>query len=162
MREQRLKLFTLALGIFTLAGSAAQASDILIIHGSSSQNVELGTIRRITFGDGNLLVKTSSSESEVSLSDITKITFGKNNDKPNDISQPAAKDLDIVVYAPSRDLVVIETQLSVQMITMYDLNGRILLRTNNTQVNIGSLTQGIYLLKISTPQGTVTKKFIKN
>jgi hypothetical protein len=46
-------------------------------------------------------------------------------------------------------------------VNVYDLNGRSVLAGEGSTFNLSSLTRGAYILKVTTAQGTVTKKFIK-
>jgi hypothetical protein len=159
MRQRWLKIFSVALGTFALAVSVAQASDTLFIHSKVDKSVELGTIRCITFGNGNLLLKTSNSSIEASLIDITKITFS--SDKANSNSQLKTTNIDIALYFTPQGDVVVKTPLMVRSINVYDINGRLVLRTADTKVNTGTLAHGVYLLQIGTEKGSVTKKIIK-
>ncbi|MEA4936774.1 MAG: T9SS type A sorting domain-containing protein [Paludibacter sp.] len=160
MLQQRLKKITLALGTFALSVTVAQASEALFIHSVADRSFKLETIRRITFNDGNLLLKTTGAETEIALSFIKKISFG--NDDPSGILQPGVADPDIVVYVNSGNEVMVKTPLNVLSLTVYDLSGRSLLRTVETNMNIGTLPHGIYLLKIGTTEGSITRKMIKN
>ena len=46
-------------------------------------------------------------------------------------------------------------------ISVYDLNGKIVVKNQQqTQVNLSSLTKGVYVVKIASPKGVVAKKFI--
>jgi hypothetical protein len=50
-------------------------------------------------------------------------------------------------------------------VAIYNLNGQLLiskeLNDDSAEINISSLTSGMYLIKIKTDSGTKTKKFIK-
>ena len=46
-------------------------------------------------------------------------------------------------------------------ITVYDLNGRIVVNNQQqSQINLSSLTKGVYVVKISSSKGFVAKKFV--
>lgn len=68
---------------------------------------------------------------------------------------------------PAKDFVTISTSLetSLQSVSIIDINGRIVknVSLNGTEgnVNISDLTSGIYMMKIVSDEGTVTKKIIK-
>ena len=55
--------------------------------------------------------------------------------------------------------------LKITKISLFDLNGRILLTQNientNSQINIADLAKGIYILKVETNSGVVNKQIIK-
>jgi hypothetical protein len=46
-------------------------------------------------------------------------------------------------------------------ITVIDLSGKALISSNAPQVNVQSLADGIYLLRVTTPSGTTTLRFVK-
>ncbi len=160
MLQQRQKKISLVLGALALSVSVAQASEALFIRSNADRSVKLEAIRRITFNNGNLLLKTSETETETALSSIKKISFG--NADPNGILQPGVTDPDIAVYVNSENEVMVKTPLNVLSLTVYDLSGRPLLRTIETNMNIGTLPHGVYLLQIGTTEGIITRKMIKN
>ena len=65
---------------------------------------------------------------------------------------------------PTSDLVEIELSNSITLnqIKVYNLYGQELLTSNSRTIYFSDWTSGIYLLKISTDKGTVTKRIIKN
>ena len=75
----------------------------------------------------------------------------------------------LAVYPnPAKDLVTIsnDSSIVVSTIQITDLNGRVVKNQNinaiQGQVSIGDLSTGVYMMKIATDQGTVTKKIVKN
>lgn len=77
--------------------------------------------------------------------------------------------LEISVYPnPANDLVTISntTNAIISNVEMTDLNGRIVKNTSlnatEGQINISDLSTGVYLMKVSSDQGSTTKKIIKN
>lgn len=66
---------------------------------------------------------------------------------------------------PSSDFVKVSSKLKINTVDLYDANGRQLMNSmvlKNDQIDIRSLTAGIYLLKINYKEGfTTTKKIIK-
>jgi hypothetical protein len=46
-------------------------------------------------------------------------------------------------------------------VNVYDLNGRSVLCGKGTSFNLSNLTKGAYIVKVTTAEGTVTKKFIR-
>lgn len=69
---------------------------------------------------------------------------------------------------PATDVVTITNteSIGIDKITVTDINGRIV-KTNNynqqaeIQLNVSNLNAGVYILNVSTKEGTATKKFIK-
>ncbi len=80
-----------------------------------------------------------------------------------------ASTIDFSVYPnPANDLVTISntTNAIISNVEMTDLNGRIVKNTSlnatEGQINISDLSSGVYLMKVSSDQGSTTKKIIKN
>lgn len=72
-----------------------------------------------------------------------------------------------VLPNPAKDLITITNDSSaiVSTVEMTDLNGRVVknqkINAMQGQVSIGDLSTGVYMMKIATDQGTVTKKIVK-
>lgn len=64
---------------------------------------------------------------------------------------------------PANDIihVVTKNQFNINFITLYDITGRLILKTKSSSVNIQDLKQGVYTLKIESNQGITTKQMIK-
>ena len=61
----------------------------------------------------------------------------------------------------------VKNGLSVNEITMVDINGRTVKTINNAfdsemEINVSDLTTGVYMLTIKTDEGVATSKFVKN
>ena len=50
---------------------------------------------------------------------------------------------------------------TIKAVKIYDLQGKLILESANETINVSHITNGLYLAKISTEEGEVTKKFIK-
>ncbi len=64
---------------------------------------------------------------------------------------------------PVNDFLTIQTNETIESITVSDVNGRLVLQSNaplNT-INVSALQNGLYFASITTNTGTVTKKIIK-
>ncbi|MEN9928759.1 MAG: hypothetical protein RLZZ231_680, partial [Bacteroidota bacterium] len=77
--------------------------------------------------------------------------------------------LEISVYPnPANDVVSVSntTNAIISNVEMTDLNGRVVKNTSlnatEGQINISDLSTGVYLMKVSSDQGSITKKIIKN
>ena len=64
---------------------------------------------------------------------------------------------------PVNDIVMIEThgRTSLQNVIIYDVNGRKVLSTSESQIDISNLPSGVYLMKIESSDGIFYKKIIK-
>jgi len=66
---------------------------------------------------------------------------------------------------PTNDVLNIASEgVSIQSVSVYSLNGRLLLAENNFagSLNVSGFSSGIYLLRIETDSGSAVRKFIKN
>lgn len=70
---------------------------------------------------------------------------------------------EISIYPnPVQDVLQIETREQLQEITVYTLTGQEMFNSNKTRsINIGNLSQGMYLVKIDTERGSVYQKIVK-
>lgn len=71
---------------------------------------------------------------------------------------------EVVIYPnPVDDIVMIEThgRASLQNVIIYDVNGRNVLSTSESQIDISNLPSGVYLMKIESSDGIFYKKIIK-
>jgi uncharacterized delta-60 repeat protein len=50
---------------------------------------------------------------------------------------------------------------SLKAVKIFDLQGKLVLEDTNETINVSNLTNGLYLVKVSTEEGEFTKKFIK-
>lgn len=104
--------------------------------------------------DLQLLDKAGHVLATEPLANIKKITFSVSG------SMTSVEDLqpsNIVVYPnPTQDVLMIQG-IEAQALRVYDLQGRMLLQAEGTQVGVGQLTEGTYLLQI----GTQVVRFIK-
>lgn len=68
-----------------------------------------------------------------------------------------------VIYPnPASETLNIQTDEQIEKMVVYNVQGRRVLHAGtNTSVNISSLTPGIYLVEVQTPEGTATLKFVK-
>ena len=66
---------------------------------------------------------------------------------------------------PVQDLLTIDNTINIEItsIKMYDLLGRLVLEENHSfnQLDVSALNSGLFLIKIETEQGVLTKKIIK-
>ena len=64
---------------------------------------------------------------------------------------------------PSYNIIFVEGFESTFIVDIYDLNGKLLLskQLNANQFDISSLAKGLYFIKLSTAEGSVVRKFVK-
>ncbi len=108
------------------------------------------------------------------LSDISKIISDKSNSESvrcvSDLTATSVEILTTPEYYirpnPSSGLIIIENLKSNSLVTVFSIEGKILLiKDINEQMNsldIGNLSDGIYLMKIENPKNSTIQKIIKN
>ena len=86
------------------------------------------------------------------LADIKKITFSEKGSSVENVQINS-----IIVYPnPTQDILMIQS-IESQALRVYNLQGHLLKIENGTQVSVGNLAEGTYLLQI----GTQVVRFIK-
>lgn len=103
--------------------------------------------------DFNAPVATNSTENEIySLTGLDDVKMGEINLYPN----PATGE--VLIYNSNQ-------QNPISSLKVLDLQGRLLISENQTgisEIDLGELRQGIYLVRIETEKGTVVKRVVKN
>jgi len=139
------------------------ATDALFLHstgGSSVKGVSLDNIQRLTFNGDSLLLKTADGNETCYLLDTVKITF-----EDYDVTGISAlpNTVEIKMYPnPSSDYVIIDSPVAITSWTLFDLSGSKLKHSDaSSQIQVSDLSAGIYILKIDTANGIITKKIIK-
>jgi uncharacterized delta-60 repeat protein len=69
-----------------------------------------------------------------------------------------------VIYPnPAQDVLYLQANnfTSIKAVKIYDLQGKVVLEDTNDTINVSNLSKGLYIVKISTEEGEVTKKFMK-
>jgi len=70
----------------------------------------------------------------------------------------------LIVYPnPARDQILIETNSQFKRVLIIDVMGRIvkIVTPSNNIIDVSDLNKGVYILKIKTSQGTISRMFIK-
>ena len=161
------------LTVFAMSLSYAQADDALRVHCRDAMHcvstTALDNIQRITFSSSDMSIKPFSGDVDVYVLDnIAKLTFG--DIEITDVTTLPATGLDVVVYITPAGEIIVESPVAVQSLTLFNVGGKILrVRTVETRhatslqttLNTSTLSTGVYLLRIETQQGIITKKIIK-
>jgi hypothetical protein len=164
-------LITFMAIIFSIVTVKGQDNMVINFDSDSNITIAIDNIQRIIFNGNNIVLKTvSGDEDNYLLDDIAFITFLDNlsiPDIPDNPDNPDAiekfmENIDVNIYMDGYGIIIVESLYEIQMITVFDINGKIVTSTNHNSINVSSLSMGIYLLRIETTQGTVNKKFIKN
>ena len=133
------------------------ALDLVVEHRSGAELLQdISLIGKWVFvgEDLQLLDKQGNTLAVEPLADIKKITFAISG------AQTATGNVEantILVYPnPTHDVLMIQG-IDAQTLRVYDLQGRLLMQENGTQVRVSQLAEGTYLLQI----GTQVVRFIK-
>lgn len=123
----------------------------------------VGSISDITV---NATINSGTSERTatitISSSGISDVVITIVQSAYTDIEPVSAHNIQVTPN-PSSDVVSIQSNASVESIVVCNLLGEVLLQNAaSNSINIESLPQGLYLLKIYTPSGIATKRIIKH
>jgi hypothetical protein len=82
----------------------------------------------------------------------------------SDFSQPYKSDEVTIFPNPAIDIINIRLKTSsVKKISIYDLTGKLIFKTDRITSNVANLSKGIYLIEVITDTNqTFSSKFIKN
>ncbi|MGM5470999.1 T9SS type A sorting domain-containing protein [Flavobacteriaceae bacterium LMO-SS05] len=61
---------------------------------------------------------------------------------------------------PASDIITVKTLSSVKTVELYDTLGKLVLTTNKSTIKVDGLQNGIYVLKIKTDNGQITKRIV--
>ncbi|MBV1924267.1 MAG: T9SS type A sorting domain-containing protein [Flavobacteriaceae bacterium] len=62
---------------------------------------------------------------------------------------------------PVRDILTIESLITVNLVRVHAVNGSLIKETSNSSINVSELPKGLYFVQINIEGNTFTKKFIK-
>ena len=142
--------------IFAMLCSMQMMATNLVVERSSGDNLlqNVALIGKWVYVGDNLQLLDKSGQvlATEPLSNIKKITFSATTSTEN------VQTNSIVVYPnPTQDVLMIQG-IEAQALRIYDLQGRLLKSAIGTQVNVGHLAEGTYLLQV----GTQVIRFIKH
>lgn len=133
------------------------ATSLVLLQTDGSQQLQdIAKIGKWVFTEENLQLidKDGNVLATEPIAEVKKITFSISNSETT-TENVAIKS--IVVYPnPTQDILHI-TGVTPQTLRVFDLQGRLLITDNSTQVNVSNLNAGTYLLQV----GTQVIRFIK-
>jgi N-acetylneuraminic acid mutarotase len=80
------------------------------------------------------------------------------------VENPTKTSTDINVYPnPATNSIIIEGLANTAIAEVYDLSGKIILaqQISTNQIDISTLAEGLYFIKLTSPEGSVVRKFVK-
>jgi len=144
--------------IFCIATAKGQDNVLINLANENNVTVAIDNIQRITFDGDNMLLETiNGNENSYSLDDIIFITF---IDEEMSIKN-VAENIDISIYINASGEIIVQSLYEINKLTIFDLEGRELAVSTQSSLNVNFLNVGVYLLKVETNRGALTKKFIK-
>ena len=133
------------------------ATNLVLLKSDGTQQLQdIAAIGKWVFvaDDLQLLDKSGNVLATEALSNIKKITFAE---EVGSAVENVESSNQIVVYPnPTQDVLMIQG-IDAQALRVYDLQGRLLKSAIGTQVYVGHLAEGTYLLQV----GTQVVRFIK-
>lgn len=111
----------------------------------------------LKFMDGNNTVviwpaSPTTGTTDSIFRDIFVITFQKTDELS--INQ-------LNIYPnPVSDFLMIRTEFEVENVRISDMNGKLVMTTNETKLNLGSLDKGTYIIELNTTDGKTLRKKI--
>ncbi|WP_234111741.1 T9SS type A sorting domain-containing protein [Chryseobacterium sp. R2A-55] len=101
----------------------------------------------------------------ITKGDTTNLYYIKTvYDTTNLATENATKDLEIAIYPnPATHTVFLKYDSEIQNISIFSMNGNLVKNINGNakSVDVSNLTPGIYIIKMVTKQGVMTRKLIK-
>lgn len=160
-----LHVIAMSLVAISVTGAVPKSMVVHTTYGEKAYSI--GNIRKIAFdktADGSMKIypKDGSSALTYSYAYFVKGTFSNQSgiDELN-----LSEDIVDVVYNSAMQTVRIASSESVSSVQIYDLRGSLALVENpacdNVEVPVASLQSGLYIVKVSTATGVVTRKIVK-
>ncbi|MBQ6186669.1 MAG: T9SS type A sorting domain-containing protein [Prevotella sp.] len=157
--------------IVSLSGVAANpvVGDYLYLFTRSSSkpsSYSLTDLDKITFSDKGLNLWASESPTEYAYSNFRLITFSEDTNPTGIEEFYEDKETDIKIkYDKMSRLVTVESDSNITSVTIYDAHGRLVDSQHGSshsyKLSLIDVSQGIYIIKASTDNKTVTKKIAK-
>ena len=148
--------------------STNTALEILRLQNNNLSDLDLSNNASLTFltcQDNSLLTCISVNDVAYADANFTKPTGAIFS---TDCSTLGTSDFDLVqnisIYPnPTSNAIAVSSTSNVLSLEIYNLLGkRVLIAKNNNKLDVSNLNSGIYLVKIQTEKGNITKKIIKN
>lgn len=119
----------------------------------------------VDFGDNSLLgtnvLEDANGNPRIFNSTVDLGAFEFNSSLSNGDFDMQKEDLKLYPNPTSNILIIDSNNQQIETIEIYDMLGKQILKTNQSDINVSNLKSGIYLLKAKTTLGEVVKRFIK-
>lgn len=160
-----LHVIAMSLVAISVTGAVPKSMVVHTTYGEKAYSI--GNIRKIAFdktADGSMKIypKDGPSALTYSYAYFVKGTF---SDQSGIDELNLTEDIVDVVYNSAMQTVRIASSESVSSVQIYDLRGSLALVENPAgdivEVPVASLQSGLYIVKVSTTTGVVTRKIVK-
>ncbi|MDR0413436.1 MAG: T9SS type A sorting domain-containing protein [Dysgonamonadaceae bacterium] len=154
-------LFVVALALTAMAANGQNGLFIYPVEGNAAVQTPIEEVRKLTFGENGLVLhKVDGNSRTFAFGDIRKLTF---EDVGTAILAPSVAGLDVNVY-PRDGRFTVESAEALGQVRVFGLTGvqMFSVATNAAQVAIptDNYPAGVYLVRVESAKGAVTKKFI--
>jgi hypothetical protein len=145
------KAYLLIISLLYCTFSINSQTNLIVEYKDFSQEIFSVTSNDLLyFDDENMYISNEATPATIPLGSIKKVYFETSLSTGNNITE---NDNEISIYPnPCRNVINIHHNLSTEItIEIYTLSGILLLRDEfaNKQIDIGTLSPGIYLLKVN-------------
>lgn len=70
--------------------------------------------------------------------------------------------MELTIYPnPATDKINISSNQEIASVLLFDINGQLIKQTTSNSITVSELNPGIYLVQVTTPNGVVTKRIVK-
>jgi len=140
------------------------SNDALFVQvaGAATDTVKLDHIKEIAFSGGNMSVIPLSGATKTYTMSNTKIAFGKGTF--TGINSPNVN-IDLTAYFTPEGNLVAQCPAGILSMTLFSIDGRIVATEQFDGASVGArliapTSPGIYILRVETTQGTISRKII--
>ena len=144
---------------FTLS---APATMTLVFNSDFSKNVKIDGAK-VAVSNGILTVELEAGDHEITKGDTANLYYIAITPKNATGISSAAADVALRFYPnPVADLLYIETSAAVERVEVYNTSGaRVATAFSNAPLSLRSLPTGIYIVRVTTDEGTAQQRIIK-
>jgi hypothetical protein len=163
--EKKQKFTLLAAALMLCVGTMQAQTTGLLVHsgGGEPRSFALSSIDKITFSESSLIVSsTNGTSSDIALSTISQLTFAEIVNSA--IISPEVSELTLYPN-PVRNELFVKSDTEIESIVVFGLAGNVLLRSNvqssTTNLSLGFLPTGTYLIQVKRADAVSIQKIIK-
>lgn len=116
------------------------------------------TFSRVSVSSDVISITTYTVDDEGEATEFDSFTVVKNS---STTGVEKVRTSELKVYPnEAKDAILIETPYDIESVELYTLSGQTVLTQKNNSVNLSSVQDGVYLLKVQTTEATYSERFI--